>query len=318
MTGSCLVVMPFTVREVDRQVYPEEHWSEVYESLLRPAVELSGLKCNCDNDDFVSRPIALNIWKKIEEVDIILCDVSSSNPNVFMELGWAIRAEKPYVIVMDELTQAPFDVADFNRFHYDHALRPLALKEQTRKLARMLTDTLQDPSGRWSIVRNLGIASPAVAKRARPRCAVDIYYYEQIFTRKEAILVAEELRRHGIPFRLMEHSDPEGPDAAFIGSLVEADDARLIMGLVPYEVKFLFRPDYPDSEGGDSSGYRIGLGYSSRYNEGRRSPRAEPIPVTRGQLTALLSVDHTNTSFQNFLSGLTLRAASGASSGGEI
>ncbi len=306
MTGSCLVIMPFAVREPDRQVYGEKHWSEVYSTLHRPAVTAAGLKCHRDDDDFSSRPIALNIWKKIEEADIILCDVSSSNPNVFFELGWTIRAEKPYVLVMDQLTRAPFDIADLNTFHYDHALRLSALEEQIPRLARMLNETLLDPGGRWSIVRNLGIASPAMAKRARPRCSVDIYYYEKFFTRQDANRLAEALLHSAIPFRLMEHGDPEGPDAVFIGSMVEADDARLVMALIPYEVKFLLRPDYPEVEGGDASGYKIGVGYSSRYNEGRRSARAEPIPVSRHQLAALLDKDQTNTSFQRLLWEFTL------------
>jgi hypothetical protein len=302
--------MPFSDREADPQTYRENHWKEVYGGLLRPAVEAAGLECHRDDDDFTSRPIALNVWKKIEEAGIILCDVSSSNPNVFIELGWALRAEKPYVIVMDELTKAPFDIGDFNRFHYLHSLQPLALKEQIPILARMLSNTLNDPSGRWSVVRNLGIASPAVAKRARPRCTVDVYYHEQTFTRRDANLLAQALQRQGISFRLLEHNGPGVPDSVFIGALVEAADARMIMRLIPYEIKFLFRPDYPEAEGGDSSGYKVGLGYSSRYNEGLRTPRSAPAQVSPHQLAVLLDHDHTNTSFQHCLWTLTLRVSS--------
>jgi hypothetical protein len=310
MNGSCLVIMPFATLGADRQIYPENHWKEVYSALLRPAVEAAGLKCHRDDDDFSSRPLALNIWRKLEEADIVLCDVSTSNPNVFIELGWVLRAEKPYVIVMDELSNAPFDVADFNRFHYKHALRPMALSDQVPRLAKMLTETLFDASGRWSIVRNLGIASPATAKRARPRCTVDIYYYHENFTLKDAHLLAEPLQRQGIQFRLMEHTDPGGPDAVFIGALVEAVDVRLVMGLVPYEVKFLFRADYQEAEGGDTYGYKIGVGYSSRYNEGRRVSRAEPVPLSRDQLANLLDADHTNTSFQLLLRDVTVDVVS--------
>src|SRR3954468_3606621 len=138
MIGSCLVIMPFTIRESQRSTYPENHWAEVYDALLRPALEATGLRSDRDDEDCASRPISLSIFGKIEAADIILCDVSTSNPNVFIELGWALRADKPYVIVMDELTTAPFDVADFNRFHYTHTLRPRALKEQIPKLAKML------------------------------------------------------------------------------------------------------------------------------------------------------------------------------------
>lgn len=304
--GTCLVIMPFSVRETDLVKYSRDHWSKVYSMLLKPSVERAGLSCHCDNEDFSSRPIALNIWKKIEDTDIVLCDVSSSNPNVFIELGWAIRAEKPYVIAMDELTVAPFDVADINRFLYGHTLEAGSLENYTLKLSRMLRETLLDPDGRWSIVRNLGIASPSVARNARPRCTVDIYYYERGFTRADASLLAERLQRDGIRSRLLEHSDPLGPDAIFIGSLVEANDARLIIGLMPYEIKYLFRPDYPEADGGDSSGYKIGVGYSSRYNEGRRISRSEPIQASLDDLSELLDEANTNTAFHQLLWKLTL------------
>jgi len=117
-----------------------------------------------------------------------------------------------------------------------------------------------------------------------PSAQSDIYRHEQGFTWKEASHVAQTLQHRGVVCRLMEHSGPGVPDAVFIGALVEAEDARFVMGLVPYEVKFLFRPDYPESEGGDSSGYKIGIGYSSRYNETLRSERAEPIAVSSVQL----------------------------------
>jgi hypothetical protein len=293
--------MPFAIPSPNRQNYPENHWREVYSGLLRPAVEDAGLSCHRDDDDFSSRPISLNIWKKIEESDIILCDISSSNPNVFFELGWAVRAEKPYVIAMDEITKAPFDIGDFNRFEYNRTLRPLALKEQIPRLSKMLRDTLLDPGGRWSILRNLQITSPRSAQKARPRCKVDIYYHERAFTRKHATDVAEALQAEGIEFRLLEHTGPTQPDAIFIGSCVQAGDARRVLRLVPYEIKFLFRPDYPESEGGDNSGYTIGLGYTSQYNLGLRIQRAEPIPLSSEDLSALLDENHTNASFHRQL-----------------
>src|ERR1039457_4212991 len=145
MAGSCLIIMPFSDDRPSKLSYPENHWKDVYSKLLCPAVRKAGLSCHRDDDDFVSRPIALNIWKKIDDADIVLCDVSSCRANVFLELGWAFRADKPYVIAVDERTQPPFDVQDFNRFEYDHALSPLTLQERVDRLSRMLSATLNDP-----------------------------------------------------------------------------------------------------------------------------------------------------------------------------
>jgi len=93
--------MPFSVAAHDRHFHPEHHWKEVDGGLIRPAIEEAGFEFHRDDDDFSSRPIALTIWKKIEESDIVRCDFSSSSPNVFIELGWAMRAEKACVIARD-------------------------------------------------------------------------------------------------------------------------------------------------------------------------------------------------------------------------
>jgi hypothetical protein len=304
MAHSCYVIMPYTVRPEDAQKYHQDHWRDVYQGLVIPAVEKAGLLCHRDDDDFVSRPITQNIWKKIEEADIILCDISAHNPNAFLELGWALRADKPFVLIMDELTLIPHNLNQFYRFNYSHDLRPISLKQQIPHLAEVISKTLLDPNERYSILNSLSLSSNI----GRPRCSVDIYYYdEQGLTRKYAQTIAQKLQEHEMVYRLFEHDDPDGPDAIFIGALVGVEDARLVISMVPYEINFLFRPDYPESDGGDSTGCKIGIGYSSRYNAGRRGKRSEPVAVSTSQLAALLDNDHTNTSFQKLLWEMTMK-----------
>jgi len=150
-TGMCLVIMPFSSSHSD--IYPADPWKKVYKGFLRPAVKAAGLNCHRDDEDFASR---------------------------------ALRADRPCVIVKDELTNAPFDINDFNRFHYDQKLRPLALSEHIPRLAKMLTETLRDASKSHSVLGVLGIPSPSLVRRARPRCKVDVYYHQRGCTRADA------------------------------------------------------------------------------------------------------------------------------------
>jgi hypothetical protein len=83
-------------------------------------------------------------------------------------------------------------------------------------------------------------------------------------------------------------------------------DGKFTIGLIQ-----MSRPDYPESEGGDGSGYKIGVGYTSSYNLAVRIPRAEPIPLSSERLAGLLDKDHTNTSFQRSLWELALPAQKG-------
>jgi hypothetical protein len=155
--------MPFTVKDVDMQRYVDpNHWSEVYAGLIEPACRNAGMSCLRDDEDIGSRLIADNILTKIEDANIILCDLSSHNPNVFLELGWALRADKPYVLLKDDLTTFTFDLNQQYTFEYDHRLQPIVLSKNVESLAEVLENTLRDEKHRYSVVGRLGVQSWAI------------------------------------------------------------------------------------------------------------------------------------------------------------
>src|SRR4051794_31127140 len=98
---TCFTIMPFTVRKPDLDRYDNDtnHWNEVYAGLIVPAVKKTGLVCLRDDEDVSARLITEDIWRKIEQAEVILCDLSAGNPNVYLELGWAMRADKRFVLI---------------------------------------------------------------------------------------------------------------------------------------------------------------------------------------------------------------------------
>lgn len=155
----CLVLMPFTVKEQDLPRYQEtDHWSQVYEGLVVPAVQEAGLQCDRDDGDLGSRIIADNILSKIERSDLILCDLSSHNPNVFLELGWALRADRPYILIKDDLTKYAFDLNQQYTFTYSHRLQPIQLAKEVKQLVDVVRRTRADQERRYSIVGRLSLS----------------------------------------------------------------------------------------------------------------------------------------------------------------
>jgi hypothetical protein len=149
--------MPFSVRPDDLPKYfnDTDHWRQVYEGLIVPAVEKAGLSCERDDDEVASRLIAENVWRKIEAADVILCDLSTGNPNVLLEFGWALRADKRFVLVKDELTSFTFDLNQFYTYTYSHKLQPVTLRTQIDELATVLAGTMRDENRRYSMASRL-------------------------------------------------------------------------------------------------------------------------------------------------------------------
>ena len=139
----CFAIMPFTVRETDLPKYHNDpdHWREVYQGLIVPAITQSGLRAQRDDDDYSTRLVAEGVWSKIEQADLVLRDMSSHNPNVHLELGWAMRADKKIVLVKDEVTSFNFDLNQYYTYEYSSRLQPTAVQNSVNELSKVIRAT---------------------------------------------------------------------------------------------------------------------------------------------------------------------------------
>lgn len=114
--GTCFVIQPFDEGPFDKR----------YKGVLIPAITSAGLEpYRVDRDPSVTIPID-EIENGITNASVCLADITSDNPNVWFELGFAISANKDVVLICsDERGKFPFDV-------------------QHRKIIRYSVDSPQD------------------------------------------------------------------------------------------------------------------------------------------------------------------------------
>ena len=100
---TCFVIQPFDADKFDRR------FAEVY----APAIKATGLEpYRVDQDPAVAVPIDA-IESGIRSATVCLADITTDNPNVWYELGFAVAAGRPVVMVCsDERTgkKYPFDI----------------------------------------------------------------------------------------------------------------------------------------------------------------------------------------------------------------
>lgn len=129
--------MPVATPEPILPVYENDagHFAHVLEYLFVPAIKLAEFKA--------IRPIAqgadviqAEIIKNLETAELVLCDISTLNPNVFFELGCRTALNKPVCYVKDDLTaRIPFDTGIINHHTYNHSLAHWTLEREIEKLA---------------------------------------------------------------------------------------------------------------------------------------------------------------------------------------
>jgi hypothetical protein len=134
----CFAIMPITTPEeaVARYGGDREHFLHVAEFIFKPAAELAGYRFVPASVDS-SRVIQAAIIDNLARADVVLCDTSLWNANVFFELGIRVALNKPVALVRDGLTDTvPFDNTPVHCYEYDHRMEPWCLAAEIPKLGR--------------------------------------------------------------------------------------------------------------------------------------------------------------------------------------
>ena len=102
----CFIIMPITTPEhmVPSYHNDRDHFQHVLEVLFTPAVEAAGYQMIPPNVDG-SEVIQAEIVERLINSDLVLCDISGFNPNVFVELGMRTALNKPVALVRDSLVE---------------------------------------------------------------------------------------------------------------------------------------------------------------------------------------------------------------------
>ena len=132
----CFVIQPFD-DENDRR----------YDEVYKPALEAAGVEpYRVDRDPSVTVPIEA-IEAQIRESDICLADITTDNPNVWYELGFAFAVGRPVVMTCEaeaRVEKLPFDIQHRAVIKYSTA-SPSGFKqlhaEVVKRVAARLNDT---------------------------------------------------------------------------------------------------------------------------------------------------------------------------------
>lgn len=121
-----------------------EKFESVY-AVIREAVQsVGGFVFRADE---IARPgrIIEQVYEALQDADIIIADVSFSNPNVLYELGFAHAIQKPCILIAQGVKQLPFDIATVRTVVYDVDTKA-GLKNLQAKLHEALSAALEQPS----------------------------------------------------------------------------------------------------------------------------------------------------------------------------
>lgn len=115
MSRSCFVIMPFS----GTSSCTEAEWTQIFETLFKPAVEGAGLDYECRRSEAMRGNIVAGIVRDLNDSYVVLADLTDRNPNVFYELGVRHALRNRTIIVAQRRADIPFDLQNYASHVYD-------------------------------------------------------------------------------------------------------------------------------------------------------------------------------------------------------
>jgi hypothetical protein len=134
---TCFVIMP--LRSIEGR--DPNHFGHVYKYLFEPACERAGFHGISPAHESETHLIHEKIIRRLTDSDIVLCDISTHNPNVLFELGMRQAFDKPVTIVRERGTEGIFDISGLLYTDYGRSLSPWELEQDVPKIANALEKT---------------------------------------------------------------------------------------------------------------------------------------------------------------------------------
>jgi hypothetical protein len=167
---TCFIIMPIRTPDGVLTTYRDgkDHFKHVLECLFVPAIEKAGFEPippSAKGSDLIHAGIVENL----EKSNLVLCDMSCLNPNVFFEFGIRTSLNKPVCIVKDELTdEVPFDAGILNYQGYSSILGAWEREEQVEALVKHIEASEAGSKGENTLWKYFGLKSEAKPYQGEP------------------------------------------------------------------------------------------------------------------------------------------------------
>src|SRR5207247_7310198 len=95
-----------------------DDFTDVFELRIYEPIKSLNIKCERSDSTAFVGDIVQRIRERIESASLIVAEVSTPNPNVYLEIGYAWGRNKRVLLVCREAVELNFDVRNHNYIKY--------------------------------------------------------------------------------------------------------------------------------------------------------------------------------------------------------
>ncbi|MCK4766528.1 MAG: hypothetical protein KAW12_30315 [Candidatus Aminicenantes bacterium] len=128
---TAFVIMPF-----------DKAFDSIYKKFIKESLEEVGFKTVRADDISNQQNILQIIVSGINSADLVVADLTNSNPNVYYEVGIAHTLNKPTIFLIQEVDDIPFDLRSYNVLWYSTHFEQF--EESRKKLTKIAQEFFKD------------------------------------------------------------------------------------------------------------------------------------------------------------------------------
>lgn len=130
----CFIVCPIGNEESETR----KRSDSLFKHVISPVCIECGFEPTRIDKENTSGPITDDIFKHLQNDDLVIADLTENNPNAFYEMGYRAALGKPSIHLMIKNSSIPFDVSTIRSFTYD-----LTDLDSVEEIKTRLTQTIK-------------------------------------------------------------------------------------------------------------------------------------------------------------------------------
>lgn len=111
----CFVVSPIGDAGTDIR----KNADQLYQHIIKPVCEKCGFVARRVDEFNTSGSITQEILDALNDYELVIADLTEHNPNVFFEIGYRTKNQKPIIHLKRKGETIPFDISSIRTFEYD-------------------------------------------------------------------------------------------------------------------------------------------------------------------------------------------------------
>jgi len=135
----CFVIMPVS----RTKSCTTGQWTTIFDAMIKPAVLGSRLGFTCERARPRTGSLIKDILNELNRADVVIADLTDTNPNVFYELGVRHTLRNRTILIAQDMKYVPSDLTSYWVVTYKKGLQ--GLQDFKKKMKDILREMMMNP-----------------------------------------------------------------------------------------------------------------------------------------------------------------------------